>query len=88
MRLDLYEKDIRISTVDPGMVETEFSIVRFHGDKLRAKKVYAGMKPLTANDVADAVLYCASRPSHVNIDELVITPTAQASAIHVKRKTK
>lgn len=88
MRLDLYEKDIRISTVDPGMVETEFSIVRFHGDEKRAKKVYAGMKPLTADDIAEAVLYCASRPPHVNIDELVITPTAQASAIHVKRKTK
>ena len=88
MRLDLYEKDIRISTVDPGMVETEFSIVRFKGDKDRAKKIYEGMKPLTAQDIADAVLYCATRPQHINIDELIITPTAQASAIHVKREKK
>lgn len=85
MRLDLYEKDIRISTVDPGMVETEFSIVRFHGNKRLAKKVYEGMKPLTPYDIADAVLYCASRPKHINIDEIVITPSAQASAIHIKR---
>jgi NADP-dependent 3-hydroxy acid dehydrogenase YdfG len=85
MRLDLYEKDIRISTVDPGMVETEFSLVRFKGDKDRAKKIYEGLKPLTAKDIADAVLYCATRPQHINIDEIIITPTAQASAIHVKR---
>ena len=88
MRLDLYQKDIKISTVDPGMVETEFSIVRFHGDKQQAKKVYQGMKPLTADDIADTVLYCATRPQHINIDEIIITPTAQASAIHVKRKVK
>jgi len=88
MRLDLYEKDIRISTVDPGMVETEFSIVRFRGDKERANKIYEGLKPLSAADIADAVLYCATRPQHVNIDELIITPIAQASAIHVKRNLK
>jgi len=88
MRLDLYEKDIRISTVDPGMVETEFSIVRFRGDKEKANKIYEGLKPLSAADIADAVLYCATRPQHVNIDELIITPTAQASAIHVKRNLK
>lgn len=86
MRLDLYKKDIKISTVDPGMVETEFSIVRFHGDKQKAQKVYEGMKPLTPHDIADAVLYCATRPKHINIDEIVMTPTAQASAIHIKRK--
>jgi 3-hydroxy acid dehydrogenase/malonic semialdehyde reductase len=86
MRLDLYQKDIRISTVDPGMVETEFSIVRFHGDKQRADKVYEGMNPLAAKDIADAVLFCATRPKHINIDEIMLTPTAQASAIHVKRK--
>jgi NADP-dependent 3-hydroxy acid dehydrogenase YdfG len=86
MRLDLYEKEIRISTVDPGMVETEFSIVRFHGDKQQAKKVYKGMQPLKPADIADAVLYCATRPEYINIDEIVITPSAQASAIHIKRK--
>ena len=88
MRFDLYQKDIKISTVDPGMVKTDFSLVRFNGNKERADKVYEGMKPLTAEDIADAVLYCATRPQHVNIDEIMITPIAQASAIHVKRKIK
>ena len=86
MRLDLYQKDIKISTVDPGMVKTDFSLVRFKGNKERADKIYEGMKPLTAEDIADAVLYCATRPQHINIDEIMMTPTAQASAIHVKRK--
>ena len=88
MRFDLYQKDIKISTVDPGMVDTNFSLVRFKGNKERADKVYEGMKPLTAEDIADAVLYCATRPQHVNIDEIMMTPIAQASAIHVKRKLK
>ncbi len=88
MRFDLYQKDIKISTVDPGMVKTDFSLVRFKGNKERSDKVYEGMKPLTAEDIADAVLYCATRPQHVNIDEIMITPIAQASAIHVKRKIK
>ncbi len=88
MRFDLYQKDIKISTVDPGMVKTDFSLVRFNGNKERADKVYEGMEPLTAEDIADAVLYCATRPQHVNIDEIMITPIAQASAIHVKRKVK
>ena len=88
MRFDLYQKDIKISTVDPGMVDTNFSLVRFKGNKERADKVYEGMKPLTAEDIADAVHYCATRPLHVNIDEIMMTPIAQASAIHVKRKLK
>jgi len=88
MRLDLYEKDIRISSVDPGMVETEFSLVRFRGDKERAKKVYEGLNPLTPEDIADAVLYCATRPKHVNIDEIIIMPTVQASPMHIKRRAK
>jgi len=86
MRLDLYEKNIRVSTVDPGMVETEFSLVRFRGDKERAKMIYEGLTPLTSADVADAVLYCATRPQHVNIDEMIIMPTIQASPIHIMRK--
>ena len=86
MRLDLYEKDIRISSVDPGLVETEFSLVRFRGDKERARKVYEGLSPLTPEDIADAVLYCATRPKHVNIDEIIITPSIQASPMHIKRK--
>jgi 3-hydroxy acid dehydrogenase / malonic semialdehyde reductase len=88
MRFDLYQKDIKISTVDPGMVKTDFSLVRFKGNKERSDKVYEGMKPLTAEDIADAVLYCATRPQHINIDEIMMTPIAQASAIHVKRKIK
>ena len=86
MRLDLYEKDIRISSVDPGLVETEFSLVRFRGDRERARKVYEGLSPLTPEDIADAVLYCATRPKHVNIDEIIITPSIQASPMHIKRK--
>jgi 3-hydroxy acid dehydrogenase / malonic semialdehyde reductase len=85
MRLDLYEKDIRVSTVDPGMVETEFSLVRFRGNEERAEKVYEGLSPLTAEDIADSVLYCATRPKHVNIDEIIIMPTIQASPMHIKR---
>jgi 3-hydroxy acid dehydrogenase / malonic semialdehyde reductase len=85
LRLDLLGTDVRVSTVDPGMVETEFSVVRFHGDAERASEVYRGMKPLTAADVADAVVWCATRPPHVNIDEIILKPTAQASATRVHR---
>jgi 3-hydroxy acid dehydrogenase / malonic semialdehyde reductase len=86
LKMDLVDTNIRVSTVDPGMVETEFSMVRFKGDKERAKKVYAGLKSLTADDVADAVFYCASRPAHVNILEMIIVPSAQASVSVVHRK--
>ena len=86
MRMDTVEKNIRVSAVDPGMVETEFSIVRFSGDAKKAKKVYEGFQPLAAEDVADAVIYCASRPPHVNINEIIITPIAQASTVQVLRK--
>lgn len=77
LRHDLAGKKIRVSTVDPGATETNFSNIRFKGDKERAAAVYAEMQPLTANDIADAVLYCATRPSHVNISEVVIMPTDQ-----------
>ncbi len=86
IRLDTYDKNIKVSTVDPGMVYTEFSSVRFSGDEERAKKVYEGMQPLTPEDVAQAVLFCATRPQHVNINEIILTPTAQASATMVHRK--
>ena len=86
LRLDLNGTSIRVSTVDPGLVETEFSIVRFHGDKNRADKTYEGMTPLTPGDIADAVIYCATRPPHVNIQEVLIMPTDQASVGVVHRK--
>jgi len=86
MRLDLNGTPIRVSEVAPGMVETEFSLVRFHGDAERAAKVYQGLRPLGAGDVADAVVWCATRPLHVNVSEVVIMPTAQASATLVSRK--
>lgn len=80
MRLELVGKPIRITEVAPGMVETEFSIVRFAGDEERAKKVYAGLQPLVAEDVADVIQWVVTRPPHVNIDEVVVKPLAQASA--------
>ena len=86
LRMDLLGQQIRVSSVDPGMVETEFSLVRFHGDAERAAKVYQGIQPLTADDVADAVLWCATRPPHVNIQDIVIMPTAQASTTMAYRK--
>ncbi|HEU0079884.1 MAG TPA: SDR family NAD(P)-dependent oxidoreductase [Longimicrobiaceae bacterium] len=86
LRMDLLGTGVRVSTVDPGMVETEFSVVRFRGDRERADRVYAGMTPLVADDVADAVLWCATRPPHVNVDEIIIKPVDQASATLVSRK--
>jgi len=86
MQIDLVDTPIRVSTVDPGMVETEFSMVRFRGDKSRATSVYKGLKPLKARDIAEAVLFCTTRPPHVNIHQLRIMPTAQAAATVVYRK--
>jgi 3-hydroxy acid dehydrogenase/malonic semialdehyde reductase len=85
MRMDLVDTSIRVCTIDPGLVETEFSEVRFHGDKARAKKTYQNMKPLTPEDIADAVLFAATRPPHVQVAELIIMPTAQASTTLVHR---
>jgi 3-hydroxy acid dehydrogenase/malonic semialdehyde reductase len=86
LRLDLSGTPIRVSEVAPGMVETEFSLVRFHGDAERAGKVYQGLTPLAPDDVADAVVWCATRPLHVNVSEIVVMPTAQASTMLVHRK--
>src|SRR5436853_5624443 len=77
MNLDMAGTPIRVSAVDPGMVETEFSEVRFHGDRERAKAVYQGVQPLTADDVADTIAYIVNLPEHVNILDLIIVPTAQ-----------
>jgi 3-hydroxy acid dehydrogenase / malonic semialdehyde reductase len=84
LRLELTGTNIRVTEMDPGLAETEFSIVRL-GDDQKAKGVYQGMEPLTAEDVADAILWVATRPPHVNIAEMVITPTAQGSLTKVHR---
>ena len=85
LRLELLGKPIRVTEVAPGLVETEFSVVRFDGDEAQAKKVYAGLEPLTADDVADCIAWAATRPPHVNIDEIVVRPRAQATARDIYR---
>ncbi|WP_291381673.1 SDR family NAD(P)-dependent oxidoreductase [Demequina sp.] len=85
LRLEMRGQPIRVCEIDPGLVETEFSVVRFSGDRERAKKVYQGMTPLTAEDIAEAIAWVASRPAHVNIDQLVIMPRDQVSAQVVHR---
>jgi len=85
MRIDLLPHMIKVSQIAPGAVETEFSIVRFHGDKDKADKVYEGFTPLTPDDIADAVFYVANLPAHVNINDLLIMPTAQASSGHFNK---
>ncbi len=86
MRMDVLGTGVRVSTVDPGMVETEFSVIRFHGDRGRADNVYRNMTPLTAADIAETIVWVATRPPHVCIDEIIIKPTDQASATMVHRK--
>lgn len=86
MRMDMVAHNIKVTAIHPGMVETEFSVVRFKGDEERAKNAYKGMQPLTAEDIADTIYWCASRPAHVNINDVVLMPTAQASATIVVRK--
>ncbi len=87
LRLELNGEPIRVTEIAPGLVETDFSIVRFHGDRQAAKAVYSGLKPLTADDVADCILFAVTRPPHVDIDEMVIRPVAQATSYQVARKT-
>ena len=86
MRIDLNEYNIRVSAIHPGAVETEFSEVRFKGDSNRAKAVYEGYKALQAEDIADIIYFVISRPYHVNIEDLVVYPTAQASATILNKK--
>lgn len=86
MRIDLLQYGIKVTAIHPGAVETEFSEVRFNGDKERAGKVYAGFEPLNANDVAETIWFVASRPGHVNINEMVVMPTAQANTTSIFKK--
>jgi NADP-dependent 3-hydroxy acid dehydrogenase YdfG len=86
LRLELLGSPVRVSEIDPGMVETEFSLVRFDGDESRANAVYAGMTPLSADDVADCIAFVATRPSHVDVDQLVLRPRDQARAGVVHRE--
>jgi serine 3-dehydrogenase len=88
MRMDLFPKSIRVTHIDPGMTKTEFSLVRWKGDQALADKTYEGVDYLTAEDVAEVILFCVTRPSHVNIGELVITPVDQVSFTQVNRKSK
>ena len=83
--LDLVGTPIRVSSVDPGMVETEFSVVRFHGDEQKAANVYQGVQPLSGDDIADIVAYVASVPEHVNILDVVVYPTAQRNVYVIAR---
>jgi len=89
LRFELNGTGIRVSTVDPGLVKTEFSLVRFKGDVARAEKVYEGMNPLTAEDIAEMLVWVASRPPHVNIDEMLVQPVDQAAMHKIyRRKTR
>jgi NADP-dependent 3-hydroxy acid dehydrogenase YdfG len=87
LRLELNGEPIRVTEIEPGMVETEFSTVRFRGDRKAAKAVYQGVKPLVAEDIADCIVFAVTRPAHVDIDEMVIRPVAQAASWLVARKT-
>ena len=86
MRMDLNSSGVKVSAINPGLVETEFSEVRFKGDKESARKVYQGFSPLQANDIAETILFMVTRPEHVNIADLLILPTAQASATMVDKQ--
>ncbi|WP_009632967.1 SDR family oxidoreductase [Synechocystis sp. PCC 7509] len=87
LKQDLLGTPVRVSSVDPGLVETEFSQVRFRGDSDRAKTVYQGLTPLTPMDVAEVILFCATRPPHVNISEVLLMPTDQAGSMLFNRQT-
>lgn len=85
LRKELLGKPVRVTQVNPGLVKTEFSVVRFDGDRDRAKKAYEGVDPLTSEDIADCICWVVTRPPHVNIDEIVVRPIAQATAMMIHR---
>jgi serine 3-dehydrogenase len=87
LRLDVHGSGLRVTSIDPGMVETNFSVTRFRGDVERAKKVYEGMKPLTPEDIADTIWWVVNRPAHVNVQEIILMPTDQASVRDVNRRS-
>ena len=87
LKMDLHGTPIRVSTIDPGLTETDFSLVRFEGDGERAEKAYSGTQPLRPDDVAEAILWVATRPPHVDVTELVLMPTVQSSVTMVRRDT-
>jgi NADP-dependent 3-hydroxy acid dehydrogenase YdfG len=88
LKQDLLGTPVRVTSIDPGMVETAFSEVRFHGDAERAKRVYQGVTPLTPDDIADVIFFCVTRPPHVNISEVLLMPTDQAGAMLLNKQTK
>ena len=87
MRADLLTHGIKVSEVRPGMVETEFSVVRFHGDRAAADNVYRGVEPLTGSDIAEAIAWIAQLPAHMNVNEIVLMPSQQACQYYVHRKS-
>jgi NADP-dependent 3-hydroxy acid dehydrogenase YdfG len=87
LRLELLGEQIRVTEIDPGIVKTEFSSVRFAGDPVRAQGVFEGIDPLTPDDIADCIAFVLSRPPHVNVDQLVVKPTQQATASIVARRS-
>ena len=87
IRMETLGKNVRVTSVDPGMVDTEFSVVRFRGDEEKAQKVYEGTRPLVADDVAECVLFAANRPAHVNLDNILVMPTDQANPYFVHRES-
>ncbi len=88
LKLDLLGTAVRVTNIDPGLVETEFSVVRFGGDRDRAQGVYQGMTPLTGDDVADVIVFAVTRPAHVNISDVMLLPTDQSSVFHTYRRAE
>ena len=88
MRADLLSAGIKVTEIRPGMVETEFSLVRFHGDREAADRVYDGVEPLTGDDIAEAIAWAAQLPAHMNVNDMVLMPTQQAGAYYTYRKNR